>query len=141
MTSEAHVNLIVVGGGAAGLAAARAAEDAGLSCQLLEAQDRLGGRVQTVPLAGGGVFDAGAQMINGDMRSVLDLAAEAGLHVSPTPATGIGLCVGSDETLRREELISDEELTTLLERQVVRWDSPGEALRALRVRLASWATP
>ena len=72
--SEGHVKVIVVGGGAAGLAAAVAAEEAGLSCQLLEAQDRLGGRVQTVPLESGGRFDAGAQMVNGDMAAVLALA-------------------------------------------------------------------
>ena len=88
MKSEGHVKVIVVGGGAAGLAAAVAAEQAGLSCQLLEAQDRLGGRVRTLPLQSGGLFDAGAQMVNGDMTALLTLAERADLHLSPIPQTG-----------------------------------------------------
>ncbi|WP_420348197.1 flavin monoamine oxidase family protein [Pelagibius sp.] len=141
MKPESHVNVIVVGGGAAGLAAAAAVEQAGLSCQLLEAQARLGGRIRTVPLRSGGVFDEGAQMVNGDMHAVLGLAARAGLHLSPVPRTGIGLCLAGKQTLRSEDLISASELHDLLEDQVVRWDSPGEVLRALRLKLEWWNTP
>ncbi|WP_299390725.1 NAD(P)/FAD-dependent oxidoreductase [Pelagibius sp.] len=139
MRQENHV--IVVGGGAAGLAAAAAVEQAGLSCQLLEAQACLGGRIRTVPLRSGGVFDEGAQMVNGDMHAVLDLAARAGLHLSPVPRAGIGLCLAQGSTRRFEDLISVGELHELLEEQVLRWDSPGEALRALRLKLAWWNTP
>ncbi|HIC81440.1 MAG TPA: FAD-binding protein [Kiloniellaceae bacterium] len=141
MKPESHVNVIVIGGGAAGLAAAAAVEQAGLSCQLLEAQTRLGGRIRTVPLRSGGVFDEGAQMVNGDMRAVLDLAARAGLHLSPVPRAGIGLCLAGENTLRFEDLVSVNEIHELLEEQVVRWDSPGEVLRALRLKLEWWNTP
>ena len=141
MKSEGHVKVIVVGGGAAGLAAAVAAEQAGLSCQLLEAQDRLGGRVRTLPLQSGGLFDAGAQMVNGDMTALLTLAERADLHLSPIPQTGIGLCVTGQDVLRSEDLIAVDELYELLEEQVVRWDSPGEVLRALRLKLKWWNTP
>ena len=140
LKSESHVNVIVVGGGAAGLAAAAAAEEAGLSCQLLEAQDRLGGRIRTVPLKSG-VFDEGAQMLNGDMRAVLYLAGRAGAHLSPVPRTGIDLCIAAEESLRAEDLISADEIEALLEEQVVRWDSPLEVLRALRLKLKWWNTP
>ncbi len=141
MIHAGYVNVVVVGGGAAGLAAAVAAEEAGLSCQLIEAQGRLGGRVQTAPLQSGGVFDAGAQMLNGDMANVLELAAEAGAHLSPMPQTGATLCVVQNEVLNAEDLISDEELFELLEDQVVRWDSMGEALRAIRLKLNWLTTP
>ena len=141
MKSEGHVNVIVVGGGAAGLAAASAAEHAGLSCQLLEAQARLGGRVRTVPLSSGGVFDEGAQMVNGDMRGVLAIAKRAGLHLSPIPQAGIGLCIVGEACLRAEDLISVDEIYELLEDQVVRWDSVGEVLRALRLKLQWWTAP
>ena len=141
MTSESHVNVIVVGGGAAGLAAAAAAEQAGLRCQLLEAQERLGGRVRTVALQSGGVFDEGAQMVNGDMRGVLALAARAGLHLSPIPQTGIGLCLVGEDCLRAEDLISADEVFELLDDQVVRWDSVREVLRALRLKLNWLTTP
>lgn len=138
---EESVNVIVVGGGAAGLAAAVAAEEAGLSCQLLEAQSRLGGRVRTVPLKSGGLFDEGAQMLNGDMRGLLALAGRAHLHLSPIPQTGIDLCIAGEETLRCEDLISADEVCDLLEDHVVRWDSLGEALRALRLKLQWMTTP
>ena len=141
MKSEGHVKVIVVGGGAAGLAAAAAAEEAGLSCQLLEAQDHLGGRVRTVPLRSGGVFDAGAQMVNGDMQTVLALAERARLHLSPVPQAGIDLSVIDKQVLRSEDLITVDEIYTLLEEHVMRWDSPGEALRALRLTLKWWTTP
>lgn len=141
MTFKGQVNLIVVGGGAAGLAAASAAEAAELSCLLFEAQDRLGGRVRTVPLRNGGVFDEGAQMLNGDMRGVLAIAERARLRVAPVARAGIGLRVVGDESFRDEDLISADEIYELLEDQVVRWDSIGEALRALRLKLKWWHTP
>jgi monoamine oxidase len=45
MTSETEV--AVIGGGAAGIAAVRRLHDAGVDCLLLEARDRLGGRIFT----------------------------------------------------------------------------------------------
>ncbi|MEO1222735.1 MAG: NAD(P)/FAD-dependent oxidoreductase [Pseudomonadota bacterium] len=141
MKQTNDVNVLVVGGGAAGLAAAVAAEQAGLTCQVLEAQDRLGGRVRTVPLESGGVFDEGAQLVNGDMGAVLEVAAQAGLHPAPVARGGIYLCMVGEEALRAEDLISVEEIYELLEEQVVSWDSFGEALRALRLKWKWWNTP
>jgi monoamine oxidase len=46
------VDVAVIGGGAAGVAAMRSLADAGVDAILLEAQDRLGGRAQTVSVAG-----------------------------------------------------------------------------------------
>ncbi|QSB14122.1 FAD-dependent oxidoreductase [Natronosporangium hydrolyticum] len=94
------VDLLVIGGGAAGLAAAVAGEQRGLTCQVLEAQARLGGRVHTVETDTGPV-DLGAQEINGDMTAVLDLAADAGRHLSPLPTGGAGLTVTGDAQRRR----------------------------------------
>lgn len=141
MKQTNDVNVLVVGGGAAGLAAAAAAEQAGLTCQVLEAQDRLGGRVRTVPLESGGVFDEGAQLVNGDMDAVLEIAARAGLQPAPVARGGIDQRVVGDEALRAEDLISAEEIHELLGEQVVRWDSFGEALRALRLKWKWWNTP
>ncbi|KAI9027819.1 flavin-containing amine oxidase [Hyaloraphidium curvatum] len=45
-SSEPIVDVVVVGGGISGLAAARRVRDAGLSVLVLEAQDHLGGRLQ-----------------------------------------------------------------------------------------------
>ncbi|MES2422703.1 MAG: FAD-dependent oxidoreductase [Pseudomonadota bacterium] len=42
---------VVIGGGAAGIAAARTLHDAGHDVLLVEASDRLGGRAKSLPLA------------------------------------------------------------------------------------------
>ncbi|XWN31153.1 MAG: NAD(P)/FAD-dependent oxidoreductase [Devosia sp.] len=141
MTIADSTNLVVVGGGAAGLAAAVAAEQAGLTCQLLEAQGLLGGRVRTVPLPSGGVFDEGAQMVNGDMTATLSLAREANVDLSPVPRNGISLCLVDGQPLRMETFIGIDEIYTLLDEHVVRWDSMGEILRALWLKLKWWSTP
>jgi monoamine oxidase len=44
---RSEVEAVVIGGGAAGIAAARRLHDAGVDCLLLEARDRLGGRAFT----------------------------------------------------------------------------------------------
>ncbi|MEJ6395371.1 NAD(P)/FAD-dependent oxidoreductase [Gymnodinialimonas sp. 2305UL16-5] len=138
---SAHVNVIVVGGGAAGLAAAAEVERHGLTCQLLEAQARLGGRIHSAPVADDVPFDRGAQMINGDMTEVLALARTAGLHCAPIPATGRALCVIDGEVMDRDALISEQEMEELLHNQVRRWDSPSQILRSLWRIYHWWTSP
>lgn len=59
------LDLVVVGAGFSGLQAAYSAQQAGLSVAVVEARDRLGGKVWSVPLANGrGVADLGAAWIN-----------------------------------------------------------------------------
>ena len=69
---------IVVGGGAAGLAACRTLEAAGHAPILLEAADRLGGRLQTEHMADGTPVDRGFQVLltaYPELRRWVDLAA------------------------------------------------------------------
>ena len=60
-------DVIVVGAGISGLAAAKEIQDAGKSVVILEARDRIGGRITSVPLqtVPGGVVDIGAAWIHG----------------------------------------------------------------------------
>ncbi|MEM6550496.1 MAG: FAD-dependent oxidoreductase [Pseudomonadota bacterium] len=140
MQTEDRVNLIVVGGGAAGLAAAAAAEARGLSAQVLEARDRLGGRVLTTPCGAGEQFDHGAQMVNADMAQVLALAEAAGLHCSPIAEAGASLTVIGDEVDRDDERLTAEELYEMLEESIVTWGTAGEQVEAVGKHLAWWTT-
>ena len=75
-------SIVVVGAGLAGLTAARDLEREGGRVTVLEARDRVGGRVHTVR----GIFDdgqhgeAGADLIEGGQSFVLELAKSVGLR-------------------------------------------------------------
>ena len=75
---------IVVGSGAAGLAAARRLRDAGQRVTILEARDRIGGRAWTSDALGPPI-DLGASWIHGTTDNPLTaLARAAGLEFIPT---------------------------------------------------------
>jgi monoamine oxidase len=61
------MRVIVVGAGMAGLTAADAMRCAGAEVIVLEARDRIGGRISTVPF-GPGVIDLGAAWIHDPVR-------------------------------------------------------------------------
>ncbi|KAK0113561.1 hypothetical protein ONS96_014419 [Cadophora gregata f. sp. sojae] len=68
--SESQYEVIVVGAGLSGLQAAYDIQQAGLSCVVLEARDRVGGKTWSVPLANGkGCVDIGAAWINDTNQS------------------------------------------------------------------------
>ncbi|MDY0909388.1 NAD(P)/FAD-dependent oxidoreductase [Microbacterium sp. CFBP9034] len=71
-----HIDTIVVGAGVAGLTAARLLADAGRRVVVLEARDRVGGRVWT-DRSGGRVTDLGASWIHGIDDSPVAAAATA----------------------------------------------------------------
>jgi len=73
-------DVIVVGAGAAGLAAADALARAGRSVLVLEARSRIGGRCWTRRMPGLAVpVELGAEFIHGDAESTLSLLARAGV--------------------------------------------------------------
>lgn len=80
-------DLTIIGGGFSGLAAAAAAEAAGLSWRLIEARGRVGGRAKTIQLAGARV-DVGPAWLWPGNRKALGLARRAGLSVFEQHATG-----------------------------------------------------
>lgn len=80
-------DVIVVGAGLAGLAAARRLAAAGRSVRVVEARDRVGGRVHTVQVHGSPV-DVGGQWIGPGQTRMYELVEELGLALYPTPGGG-----------------------------------------------------
>jgi monoamine oxidase len=74
----------VVGAGFAGLAAAAALAGGGLEPLVLEARDRVGGRVHSRRLANGAVVELGAEFVEDDHQTLAALARDLGLAIAPT---------------------------------------------------------
>ena len=83
-----RVDVAVVGAGLAGLVAARDLLAAGLSVLVLEARDRVGGRLLNHTLKGGAVVEVGGQWVGPTQDRVLALAEELGVGLYPTYEEG-----------------------------------------------------
>ena len=79
---------VVVGAGLAGLAAARRLAAAGASVVVVEARDRVGGRVLNEDIGGGNVVEVGAQWIGPTQDRLAALAEELGVETFPTYVQG-----------------------------------------------------
>ncbi len=71
-------DVVVIGAGMAGLAAARVCAEAGLSVGVLEARERVGGRILTRRV-GDEVIELGAEFVHGRPEELFALIEEAGL--------------------------------------------------------------
>jgi monoamine oxidase len=80
--------VIILGAGAAGLTAARELTAAGARVLLLEARDRLGGRVSTHQTADGPV-ELGAEFVHGAVEETLSVAREAALPLRETDRAAV----------------------------------------------------
>jgi len=85
-THEADV--VVIGAGLAGLAAARELTAAGASVVVLEARDRVGGRVHNHEIGGGKVVEVGAQWIGPTQDRLAAVATELSVDTFPTHLAG-----------------------------------------------------
>ena len=79
--------VIVVGGGLSGLSAARSLADAGAEVTVLEARERVGGRVWSVTLTNGAVVELGAEWIMADDLALQRLAARFDVPLEETGAS------------------------------------------------------
>jgi monoamine oxidase len=83
-----NVDVVVVGAGFAGLTAARELVRAGRSVVVLEARDRVGGRVVNHDLGGGAISERGGTFAGPTQDHVLALARELGIGTFDTYDTG-----------------------------------------------------
>lgn len=81
-------DVLVVGAGLAGLAAAHALAAHGAAVHVLEARDRVGGRTLTHRLGNGAGFDLGATWCWSYQSPIQRLAAELGVETFPQHETG-----------------------------------------------------
>lgn len=85
------VDVAVIGGGIAGLTAARDLVAGGKTVAVLEARDRVGGRVVNLSLANGGVTEGGGEFIGPTQDRIKALADSLGVATFTTYNTGKNL--------------------------------------------------
>src|SRR6516162_8856207 len=82
--SHRVVDVAVLGAGLAGLTAARDLEQSGADVIVLEARDRIGGRVEAVTLPDGRTAQAGGEVFGPGHTAYGELVEELGLSVEPS---------------------------------------------------------
>jgi len=118
-------DVVIIGAGAAGIAAGRRLARAGVSFLALEARNRIGGRTMTVACAF--PLDLGAGWLHSADRNVMTAIAEAsGFEVDRTPAPwerqsgDQGLSPGEQEEFRRAFQRFEQRIDAQAERDGVR---------------------
>jgi monoamine oxidase len=133
------VDLVVVGAGLAGLAAARHAVAAGHSVLVLEARDRVGGRTLNEDIGGGNVVEVGGQWIGPTQHRLRELADELGVATFPTFGDGESVIEWRDEIKRYAGLIPRLNPAILLD-----YEQASRRLHRLAKRIpaeAPWTAP
>jgi monoamine oxidase len=101
-----QADVVVVGAGFAGLAAARALVAAGVDVIVLEARDRVGGRSYTRPASDGTLIDLGGQWIGPTQDRLAALAEAVGVTTFPTYNDGKNIEYQHGERMTYEGAIS-----------------------------------
>jgi polyamine oxidase len=125
--------VVVVGAGIAGLTVANAMAHAGVECVVLEARDRIGGRLHTIDLAGFPVDLGGSWIhhpIGNPLRAFADQVGVACREGDPLPTLAGFDC-------REGRRLSAVELAAILDLQ---FESFPDAVELLRVQLGSAAS-
>jgi monoamine oxidase len=86
--ATAPIDVVIIGAGAAGIAAARRIAPTGRKFVVIEAADHIGGRCVTDTRTFGVPYDRGAHWLHApDFNPLMKLAARRGLEVYPAPAS------------------------------------------------------
>jgi len=124
MAPMGRYDIAVLGAGAAGLAAARVLAQAGQRVVLLEARDRIGGRIfthHTVPSQSAAVpMELGAEFIHGLPQATWDLVNEARLKTYELDGDGLSFANGrfeSGEEYQQHPAAAIDQMTGWLAKQ------------------------
>jgi putrescine oxidase len=98
--SEIIRDVVVIGAGAAGLTAANALRNAGLSVAVLEARERVGGRLWTDEIDGA-MLEIGGQWVSPDQDALIETVAELGLETFSRYREGDSVYIGPDGVAHR----------------------------------------
>lgn len=93
-------DVVIVGAGVAGLTAANDLRKAGLSVVVLEARDRVGGRLWTDHIDGA-MLEIGGQWVSPDQDALIDTIADLGLETYQRYREGESVYIGPDGELTR----------------------------------------
>ena len=110
--------VVVAGAGLAGLAAADALHHAGVDVTVLEARDRVGGRVWSVPFASG-IVERGAEFVLPGNTAIERVADRFGLRLAPK-----GTPYGRREP-RGDEAVDPADLEAVFNRIAAGYAAPG----------------
>lgn len=99
-TQELTRDVVIVGAGAAGLTAANELRKAGLSVVVLEARDRVGGRLWT-DVIDGAMLEIGGQWVSPDQDALKDTIRDLGLETFSRYREGDSVYVGPDGEAKR----------------------------------------
>ena len=98
----AHPDVLILGAGIAGLATAHALASSGLRVTILEARDRIGGRIFTLhPSEFDFPLELGAEFVHGRPPELLDLLRDANANLQH--ADGVDACFRDGKLSRCEE--------------------------------------
>ncbi|OBI05574.1 amine oxidase [Mycobacterium scrofulaceum] len=90
------MRVVVVGAGIAGLTAAVDLMEAGADVTVLEARDRVGGRMHGIPISASVVADGGAAYLGTQHTELLSLIRQHGLELASTASPGDSTFLMSD---------------------------------------------
>lgn len=149
---EPDADVIIIGAGISGSAAAKALHDQGKSVLIVEGNDRIGGRTWTEPEgAPGGPIDNGGMFIGDTHKHLIELGTSLGLEMTPSGKPGDDLYVVQGEVLRApneqldpslpfvpEYLASLEALDELADS--VGWEHPWDSAHAAELDSKTVAT-
>jgi putrescine oxidase len=98
--TEITRDVVIIGAGAAGLTAANELKKAGLSVAVLEARDRVGGRLWT-DVIDGAMLEIGGQWVSPDQDALIETLDELGLETYERYREGDSVYIGEDGALTR----------------------------------------